>query len=479
MVQEAIQTGKTGRINVAFQRLPTDSKDAEIREESDRLHQDRSPLVLPNGRIDIRKAKNRFPQVTKDTMLLRKIPRCLGLPGYRVTGTVIEPRPPLDIRMDALAGEGTRIDQTAAGEVLMASRDGFLSIDSHTGQICISTKIENREGVSIKSTGGDLSLEVDHFTEHGEVQEKRVVEGVNLTFNASVFGAVISRNGTIQINGNLSGGRAQAINGNINVKHKAINSRIEALEGDIHIEIAEECTILGKNVTVGHAVNCEIVGETLQMGSVEGCAIVGKVIRINTSSVRKFNETIISIVLPDIPALDRQLTESKRNQAQIEQDINIRQRRLIESQSHDGFANYLALKEKIDASTVQLSADQQEGWHKLVVRYAPLLQATDDLTQKLQELKTEILALEAQRKTAGTTESCHVKSVLGDTVVQKLVSGVGLGLFYKLSGQQLRVVLRQIKEGESRIFSDGHGEFDYPTARDARPLEVSMSNPKT
>jgi uncharacterized protein (DUF342 family) len=461
-VREAIRTEMTGRITVASQRLPTDSKDAEIKEESDRLHQDRSPLVLPNGRIDIRKAKNRFPQVSKDMMLLRKIPRRLGFPGYCVTGKVIEPRAPRDIRLETLAGEGTRIDHTATGDVLMANKDGFLSIDAHTGQICISTKIENREGVSIKSTGGDISLEVKDFTEHGEVQEKRVVEGVNLTFNSSVFGTVISRNGTIQINGNLSGGRAQAIHGNINIKQKAINSRIEALEGDIHLEIAEECTIIGHNVTVARAVNCEIVGENLQIGSVEGCAVAGKVIRIETSNTRKFNETVISLVLPDVAALELQLTEARAREAQMQQDIQIKLRRLIETQSNDGFANYLALKEKIEAGTVQLSAEQQEGWGRLVARYAPLLQGTEDLTKKLQDLKAEILIMEAQRKTAGTTESCRVNSVLGDTVAQKLVSGTGLAMFYKLSGQQLSVVLRQIKEGGSRIFSGGHGEITYP-----------------
>ncbi len=475
-VRDAIKTEMTGRINVAFQRLPTDSTDAGVKEESDRLHQDRSPLILPNGRVDIRKAKNRFPQVSNNTMLLRKIPRRIGYPGYRVTGVVIEPRQPQDIRLETLAGEGTRIDHTATGEVLMASRDGFLSVDLQTGQICISTKIENREGVSIKSTGGDISLEVKDFTEHGEVQEKRVVEGVNLTFNSSVFGTVISRNGTIQINGNLSGGRAQAFNGNISIKHKAINSRIEALEGEIHLEIAEECTIVGNKVTVARAVNCEIVGETLQIGLVEGCAVAGNVVRIETSTNRKFNETIISLILPDLQAMDRQLSDARARLAQMQQDLNLKYRKLVETQSNDGFANYLTLKEKIEAGTVQLSAEQQEGWGKLVARYAPLLQGTEDLTKRLQDLKAELLVMETQRETAGTTERCHVKSVIGDTVVQKVVSESGLAAYYKRSGQQLGVVLRQVKEGGSLIFSGKHGDINYSSQQDTGFRKSAVSN---
>ena len=478
VVREAISTGMTGRVNIAAQRLPTDSKDAEIREESDRLHQDRSPLVLPNGRIDIRRAKNRFPQVSKDMLLLRKIPRRLGLPGYSVTGGVIEPRPPKDIRLESLAGEGTRIEHTTTGDVLMASRDGFLSVDTHSGLLRVSTKIENREGVSIKSTGGDISLDVNDFTEFGEVQEKRVVEGVNLTFNSSVFGTVISRNGTIQINGNLSGGRAQAINGHINIKQKAINARIEALDGDIHLHIAEECSIIGRHVTVAHAVNCEIVGEQLQIGLAEGCALAGKVIEVERSNIRKFNETVISVVLPDLPALDRKLTETKAHEAQLQQDMQLKLRRLIETQSNDGFANYLALKAKIEAWTVHLSTEQQEGWGKLVARYAPLLHGVEEQTKKLQDLQAEILVLEEQRMSAGTTESCQVKTVLGDTVVQKLVSGTGLAAFYRLSGQQLGVVLRQVKEGCSRIFSGSHGAVAYASQTDAHASNDAASNPK-
>ncbi len=468
-VREALRSKKAGRIPVAFQRPPTDSRDAEIREESDRLHQDRSPLVLPNGRVDMRKARNRFPQVTKETVLLRKIPRALGEPGYRVTGTVIEPRPPKDVHLHKLAGEGTRIDHTAAGEVLVAHQDGFISVDSHSGLVRISTKIENREGISVKATGGDLSLDVDDFTEYGEVQEGRVVEGKNLTFHASVFGTAISRNGTILIHGNLSSGRALATEGCITIKGKAINSRVEAIGGEIHIETAEECSLIGKKITVTKAINCEIVADHLEARSVEGCAIAGRAIRIDDSDLRKFNETVISLVLPDIPALDRQIVETRDKLAQVQQDIKVKLQRLMDSQSNEGFANYLLLKEKLEAGTVRLTEEQREGWEKLVARYAPLLQTTDDLTQKREALKTEIQALETERSACCTTEHCRVAHVRGDTLVQKLVSGTGLSAFYKLSGQALKVALRQIREKRDQVFSGSTGSLDYAASAVLEP----------
>lgn len=465
IVREAIRTGKTGRMTIAAHRPPTASVDAEIREETDRLHQDRSLQVLPNGRIDIRKAKNRFPQVTKDTSLLRKIPRALGEPGYRVTGVEIAPRIPKDLSLDQRAGEGTRVDHTAAGDVLMANRDGFLSVDTHSGLVSVSTKIENKEGVSIKATGGDLSLDVEDFTEHGEVQEGRVVEGNNLTFHGTVYGTIVSRHGKILMRGNLSSGRATAIGGDITVRGKAINSRLEAMDGKIHMETAEECTILGKQVSVALAVNCEIIAEHLQVRTAEGCALAGMDIRVESSGPRKFNETVISIVLPDIPALDARIAETREEIDQLQHEIQTKNQRLINTQSNDGFANYLQLREKVGTGAIHFTPEQQEGWEKLVARYAPLLQTTDDLSKKLEALQADLSAQETHRSTCGTTEQCQVVSVRGDTVVQKMISGTGISTFPALSSQQIKVLLRRIKETSERIFSGNGGSVQYPAPK--------------
>ncbi len=461
-VREALQTGKTGRQVIAVHRPPTPSRDAEVREETDRLHQDRSPTVLPSGRTDFRKAKNRFPQVTKDTVLLRKIARVLGEPGYRVNGTEIEPRMPKDLSLEQRAGEGTRVEHSAAGDVLMASRDGFLSMDSHSGQVRISTKIENKEGISIKATGGDLSLDVEDFTEHGEVQEGRVVEGKNLTFRSTVFGTAVCRSGKILMNGNLSSGRAIAIEGDITVRGKAINSRLEAMDGEIHLEVAEECTILGKSVTVALAVNCEIIAQHLHVHAAEGCALAGMDIHVGTSGPRKFNETVISIILPDIPALDAQIAETRKKIDLLHGEIQAKRQRLVATQSGDGFANFLRLHDKVEAGTVQISPEQQDGWEKLVARYAPLLHTTEDLVQKLEELKALLAAQEAHRSTCGTTEQCEVTQVAGDTVVQTRVSGTGIDDFPSLSSQQIKVLLREVKGAPDRIFSGSRGRVQYP-----------------
>ena len=460
-VRDAIKKGSSTRMDIALQLEPTDSKDAEVVEESDHLRQDNAPLILPNGKADLRRARNRFPQVAKDTPLLRKIPRALGKPGHRVTGTAIEPRVPLDIDFEKLAGEGTRIVQSPKGEMLVASMDGFIVIDEHTGEIWVTAKIENKGGISAKSTG-DIILTVDEFTEHGEVQEGRIVEGKHMTFRSDVYGTIISQNGNIELNSNLSGGRAQCVGGNITVKGKAINATLEAWDGKISIEFAEGSIIMGKNISIARAVNCEIVAEELQLGIAEGCAIAGKNLQITSTNTRKHRETAISMLLPDIASYDKQIAEAKNNLSQIEHALQAKNREIAATQSDPGFARYLAIAEKVRAGTIKFSPEQQAGWQKIVNQFAPIVRGTDGLMKKCMVLENAIERWTQERKVCGEGgEHCKIEQVLGETVVRKVSSNHGMSAFHDLPQQELRVKLQHLGETQERIFSDHKGSFDW------------------
>ena len=385
-VRKVIEQGTAIRMEIARKLDPTDSKDAEIVEESDTLRVDNAPLILPNGKTDLRRAKNRFPQVVKNAPLLRKIPRALGKPGYRVTGEVIEPRTPLDIDLSKLAGEGTRIDHTAKGELLVANMDGFLCLDENSSEIWVTAKIENRGGISAKSTG-DINLAVDEYVEHGEVQEGRIVEGKHMTFRSDVFGSIMSKGGIIRFESNLSGGSAQSIGGDIVVKGRAFNARIEAWDGEITAAFAENCTIMGRSVSIERAVNCEIVAEELRLGMAEGCAIAGKKIRVTSSDVRKHQETVITVLLPDISALDQQIAQAKTNLVQVDNALQAKSREMAAAQSDPGFVKYLAIAAKIRDGSIKLSDEQQFEWQKIVRQFAPIMKGSDELNNKHQALK--------------------------------------------------------------------------------------------
>jgi len=459
-VRKVIAQGATTRMDIARKLDPTDSKDAEIVEESDALRQDNAPLILASGKADLRRARNRFPQVAKDTPLLRKIPRALGKPGYRVTGEIIEPRIPLDIDLNKLAGGGTRIEQTPKGELIVSAMDGFLCLDENTSQIEITAKIENKGGISAKSTG-DIKLAVDEYVEHGEVQEGRVVEGKHMTFLSDVFGTVIANGGHLQLGKNLSGGRALSIGGDITIKGRASNATLETWDGKITASFAEGCTIIGKSVFIERAVNCEIVAEELQLGMAEGCSIAGKKIRITSSNVRKHRETIITVLLPDFSALDQQIAQARTNLTQVDNALQAKSREIDAAKSDPGFVKYLAIAAKIQDGSIKLSNEQQFEWQKIVRQFAPIMKGSDELNNKHQALENEIERLSQARKICGAGECCEIVEVLGDTVVRKLNSKLGMLAFRSLPSQELKTRLRDLGVQRDRIFSGDEGHFEW------------------
>ena len=459
-VRKVIDSGTSIRMTIARQLEPTDSKDAAIVEESDTLRQDNAPLILPDGKADLRRARNRFPQVAKNTRLLRKIPRVLGEPGYKVTGAAIEPRLPEDVDLKKLAGEGTRIEQSPIGEFLVAAMDGFLCIDDSTNRISIAEKIENKEGISAKSTG-DIKLDVETYVEHGEVQEGRVVEGKHMTFLSNVFGTVISKGGHIQLGKNISGGRAQSIGGDITIKGRASNSALEAWDSKITVDTAENCTITGKIVSIKNAVNCEIVAEELRLGVAEGCAIAAKDIRIESSNSRRNRESVISVLLPDLHGFDQQIAEAKGNLAQINNALQAKTREMAANQSDPGYVKYLAILEKIQNGSIKLTAEQQVEWQKIVNQYAPIQKGSDSLMKKRLLLENEIERLSQARKTCGAGECCVIKEILGDTIVRKLSSATGTSAFRGLPAQELKAQLQHLGTPQERIFSGDSGSFEW------------------
>ena len=199
-VRKVIASGETTRMQIAHYLEPTEGRDAEILEMSSHLHRDDSPKILANGKADLRIFKNRFPQMVKGERLIKKIPRELGKQGRKVSGEAIEPRKPDDLDLDALVSLGTNVEREADGEYVVATMDGFLIIDERTNKISVVEKIENKGGISARTTG-DLLLAVDEFIEHGEVQEGRTVEGKHMTFMADVYGRVLSQGGNIRIGG--------------------------------------------------------------------------------------------------------------------------------------------------------------------------------------------------------------------------------------------------------------------------------------
>lgn len=470
-VSGGISRRETVRMVIASQRDATEGIDAEIEEACSVLHRDNSPKQLVSGKADLRKFQNRFPQIESGARLLKKRPRVPGKPGYKVSGEMILPRVPLDeINLQDMAGPGTCVEFQDGCEYILASQDGFLSLDVKSNNISVTEKIENKDGISIKTTG-DLTLSGNDFIEHGEVQEGRVVEGKNMTFRSNVYGDLISRGGLILLEKNLSGGSAKSQGGDITSNGRVFNAVIEACTGQVTLKYAESSLMLGASVAIEHAVNCEIVADSVQVGSAEGCSIAGKQINIDSSSARREKETIVSMVVPDFSPFDAQVARIEKALAESNKTLDENGQELALIRSDAEFAKYLALAASIRQGKIQLSGAQQEGWKKMTARFAKNLSAMSQLNTQMQEqlkqaeeLLQEKAYLLDERMKASAGISCEITEVTGDTLVRSMVAQIAI--LQKSSISEIKAILRDQDVRHLRVFYNDTGSLVWSFSTD-------------
>lgn len=465
-VAEVISRRAMTRRNIASQRNATVGFDAKMEEVCNVLRRDNAPKLLANGKADLRKFQNRFPQIESGARLLKKVARVLGKEGIRVSGQRIEPLLPKDeIDLLAMAGPGTYVETQDGEEYVLAAKDGFLSLDTVTNVVSVTETIENKGGISLKTTG-DLSLSGNDFIEHGEVQGGRVVEGKNMTFRSDVYGDVVSQGGFILFEKNLSGGSAKSYGGDVTSNGRVFNSVIEACTGKVSLKYAESCLILGESVVIERAVNCEIVAENVQVDSAEGCDIAGKNIQIKSSNSCRTKETVVSMLVPDSSASDAKITQLGVEIDDCKKIIEAKEQAVAQLKSDPEFAKYLALAAKIRQGTLQLNAAQQDAWKKMSAKFASFMSAGSRLTAEKQEQLTLVQGFiqeqaqlqEAQKNTTAGIQ-CEIAEVAGDTSVRSMVVPGGVAAFQKNKPGVIKTLLREQNVRHKRIFSDDTGSL--------------------
>jgi len=466
-VAGVIARGEMVRMDVALQLDAMPGSDAEIEEASTALRRDNSPKMLANGQADLRKFQNRFPQIGEGERLLKKIPRVLGKPGYKVNGMMLEPELPKDLDLNALAGFGTRVERLDGYEFIVANQDGFLSLDVETNNIAVTEKIENKGGISLKTTG-DLSLAGNEFIEHGEVQEGRVVEGKNMTFRSDVYGEIVSQGGFVLLEGNLSNGSAKSIGGDVTSNGRAFNSIIEAWEGRVTVKYAEGCLILGESVLVERAVNCEIIADTVQVVSAEGCGIAGKSVQVKSSDACRGKETVVSLIVPDLTLWDAQVRQVGKAIGDCSKAIEAKDKELAQIKADPETAKFLALATSVKQGTVKLTEAHMDNWKKMSARFAKANSVAEKLSAEKQEQATRMQAFEQElaylveaRAKSGQGIVCQVAVVAGDTLVRTMTLYNGMSELHKLNAPDIRIRLREQGLPNERVFFNDEGNVDW------------------
>lgn len=465
-VNKVINEGTSVRMIIANYLPPSEGKDAYIQELSPDLHRDNSPKTLLNGKADLRAFKNRFPQVAKGTRLLKKVPREFGKHGYKVTGEVIVPPEPLELNLLALISQGTVIVQDQGIDYIVAELDGFLTIDPVLNLISINEKIETTAGISMKTTG-DLMLGVDEFIEHGEVQEGRVVNGKHMTFMSNVFGSLVSKGGNIVVKGNLTGGGAESLGGNITVG-RASRAVIRAQDGTITAQYCENCTLIGRIIHVEHAVNCELIATELHAEAVEGCMIAAESVRITSSTESKNRETFITMVIPDLSVFDLTIAGLQAKMAECLSGIASKKQEIEQLKADQDFAKFLALYERIKSGAIKLSSEQAGNWQLLMTKNAKTFNQVELFNKQILALERlhgesaeELANVSSKRNATGTGINCVIDKVTGLTVGQTMKSAIAMEIFRGQSNTDIKNILQNAGSDKARIFSDDDGSISW------------------
>ncbi|MGE5469079.1 MAG: flagellar assembly protein A [Ignavibacteria bacterium] len=466
-VREAIARDQAARLTIATAKAPIPGRDASIDEQTDLLRRDDAPRLLPNGRMDLRHYRNRFPQVVAGTRLFKKVPRVAGRPGWTVAGEELTPPIVQDFDIETLAGPGTKLTRDGSGEYLVAAKNGFLDIDARSGQVSIIDKIVSREGVSMRTTG-DLSLAGDDYEEHGEVQEKRVVEGHNMSFFADVFGNILSDGGRVTLQQNISGGSVHSPNGTISVAGTASRALIEARGGEVTVERAEGAMIIGGRVRVGRAVNSDIVADEVIIEEAEGCTIAARNAVVNRASSRREVPTRVILMLPDLLPFEDQRKALEGTRSEAEAKLTQFGAAVQSLGAQPDMKTYAAMAPRIKAKSVVLNPTQQTQWESLLGRVAPNLRKLAALNEEVKALHEhiegiaqELAAVAQARKDAANGIGCRIEAVAGDAQVYARRPVYGESPLASLTPTPLHRRLHELTGNAERIFAGQQGSFEW------------------
>jgi hypothetical protein len=457
-VRAAIASGKADRVTVARRLEPVAGEDARIVEVSDDLHRNDAPRQLANGRLDLHSFQNRFPQIQQGVRLLQKVPASAGTAGCEMSGAPLPAKPGRDTALAPYAGPGTKVERLGEGageaEFLVAQQPGFLSVDAKSGQISVGAKVVSRDGVSAKTTG-NLQLSGD-YEEFGEVQEKRAIEADSITVHADVFGNLVSRGGTVHNK-----------HGDIRVRGVASGALLQASDGAVVLERAENCIVAATRVRIAHAINCEIIGDEVDIGQAEGSVIAGRRVSVEYALPRKQGEMLVCVLRPDGPQVGEVIEAVSQRIAQFGELAARHKAGMERLTAEPEVRRYLLLASKVRKGEISLSPEQARQLQKMAQDVAPALKAITEVSAKVkaaeaeQEKGAQMLAgLEAQRRDAAGVAAVRVRRVQGDTQVRVLGFNPAAGSAWLMGPREIKARLRGPQSGEL-LFSGADGSFAW------------------
>lgn len=472
-VRAALDTRGAGRVVVAQRLDPVPGRDAHAIEVSEEIHRNDAPRQLANGKLDLMRFQNRFPQISKGERLLKKIPHTAGTPGFEISGIAIPSKVGQDLDLLVFSGPGTTVERSEEGEFLVALQGGFLNVDVATSRISVGDKIVSRDGVSAKTTG-NLRLDTD-YEEFGEVQENRIVEGEGITIHADVFGKIVSRGGAVRLNRNLVGGSAHNARGDIDVMGMASGAVVQASCGQVALQRAENCVVSGTKVRIEHAINCDIIGDEVEVKQAEGCAVAARRVTIGSAGPRRQREMLVYVLRPDCTKLDDMIARTKERVGQLGELVAHRKAERERLTNLPDVRNYLMLAARVRKNEIKLTPGQLPQFRKLAQAVDPALKEIAKVTDEAKAAEVEqqvglalVAQLEQQCRNNAWASSVAIGLVQGDTQVRTLSVLPDGASAFDLPPREIKARLHGATGAEA-LFAGAVGAFSWSSEQAGSP----------
>jgi hypothetical protein len=267
-------------------------------------------------------------------------------------------------------------------------------------------------------------------TEHHEVAEGRTVQGHDMTFNAPVYGEVVSDGGRIHLKHNLGWGKAVNPGGHILARQRTFNATLQAPGGVVEIASAESCLIIGREVRVREAVKCQIFAHTLHLGMATGCMIAARSIDIRHAKPHKLEPNLITLVVPELEDVSELLAPLHAELALTKSRVDGLTARIDAFKADAALAQYLAIRVKVRAGMAKLTSDQAQGYLQMEERWEETAKALELAVAERRPLAKALTATAAQVQSIRDGQDarladcrCKIARVDGETIVRQLLDG--------------------------------------------------------
>lgn len=415
VIEEIVKSGKIGyEYCIAKGKPQEDGEDAKII-ECIKIDSTLSPLIKEDGSVD-HKVLDLMETISKNTIILKKIPRKQGIAGTSIYKRTIDPKEGEEKYL--VPGENTVISDD--GLHLFAKKDGFL----YRNKNAINVKQLFHVASNVDYSTGNINYAGDIYISGNILSGFKVESENNICINGEIEASeILSTNGSITCRKGVFGKNKASVSAGNNINAEFIQEASITCSNDLTVNknLMNVKATIGKNVFVGIKKEGSIIGgEFICTGSIHTPEIGNK----------QMVKTIIKMEKKVNLELRQKLTKSHKHKEELQY-------------SYSSLKNQLQMRSKLFKIKSKKTVKEKEEIEKLLKTYYPLKQNLEKLNILISKLKEE------EEKENSFGEICVSKNIYPNVelhfgkLIRKISSKIGPVIFI-IDGNE--IVIRPYKE---------------------------------